>query len=136
MEIMFLIGRIIFGGFFIYSGLNHFLKLEALAQYSAYKKVPAPKLATAGSGLLMLLGGLSILLGVLPVYGAWLIIIVLVPIAVMMHDYWNEKDAMARGNQQAHFLKTIALAGAALIISAIPATVENWGRYIVGPLTF
>ena len=135
MEIMFLIGRIILGGFFIYSGLNHFLKLEALAQYSAYKKVPAPKLATAGSGLLMLLGGLSILLGVLPVIGAWLIIIFLVPTAVMMHDYWNEKDAMARSNQQVHFLKNITLAGAALIISTIPAIPANW-PLIVGPLTF
>ena len=39
MNELFLIGRLIFGGFFAYNGLNHFLSLAGTAQYAAAKGV-------------------------------------------------------------------------------------------------
>lgn len=122
MDTIFLIGRLIFGGFFIFSGLNHFLQLQGSAQYAGYKGVPAPKAATVISGLMLLAGVLSILLGYQVVIGSWLLVLFLVPAAAMMHNFWIESDPQAKANQMAHFMKNIALAGAALIISTIP----NW----------
>jgi uncharacterized membrane protein YphA (DoxX/SURF4 family) len=121
LDILFLLGRIILGGYFVYAGVNHFMQLGAMTQYSQFKRVPAPKVAVIVSGLMLIAGGLSILLGYQVVIGAWLLIVFLVPTTIMMHDFWTESDPMARGNQKAHFLKVIALAGAALIISTIPA---------------
>lgn len=123
MDILFLIGRIVFGGYFAYNGLNHLLlSREGLTQYAGYKGVPLPGLAVVISGLMLLFGGLSIVLGYQVVIGSWLLIVFLVPAAFMIHNYWIESDPMSRANQMAHFLKNIALAGAALVISTIP----NW----------
>jgi len=122
MDVLFLIGRIVFGGFFILNGLGHFMRLEAMSQYAGYKGVPTPKAAVVITGLMLLAGGLSILLGYKVTIGAWLLIVFLVPTAFIMHNYWTEKDPMSQGNQMAHFLKNLALAAAALLTTFIP----NW----------
>src|SRR5437870_11795074 len=49
-----LAGRAIFGGYFLYSGLNHFLKQDMLTEYARAKGVPAPAAAVAVSGLMLL----------------------------------------------------------------------------------
>ena len=37
MNDLFLVGRIIFGGFFTYNGINHLLNSSSMAQYVAAK---------------------------------------------------------------------------------------------------
>jgi uncharacterized membrane protein YphA (DoxX/SURF4 family) len=69
MKTVFLLGRIIFGGFFLYSGLHHFQDKKQLAQYAAAKNVPMPDVAVTASGALLMLGGASVLLGVKPKVG-------------------------------------------------------------------
>jgi uncharacterized membrane protein YphA (DoxX/SURF4 family) len=121
MELVFLIGRIILGVYFVFSGVNHFMQYGMMSQYTGSKGIPAPGVAVVVTGLMLLLGGLSILLGLYTVVGAWLLIVFLVPVAFLMHNFWAESDPMAKGNQMAHFLKNIALAGALLIISTVPS---------------
>ena len=111
-----LVGRVIFSFFFLYSGFNHLTKLSAYAQYAGASGVPAPTLLTAISGLMLLAGGLSILLGVQVRWGALLIAAFLVPAAVTVHKFWGIADPMMAGNQAAHFWKNITLAGACLMI--------------------
>jgi len=43
MRAPFLLGRLIFGGYFIFSGINHFKKPREMAQYAAAKKVPSSR---------------------------------------------------------------------------------------------
>lgn len=57
MRIPFLIGRAIFGGYFIMSGINHFKQSKQMAQYAAAKKVPKPDLAVKATGAMMIVGG-------------------------------------------------------------------------------
>ena len=52
-----LFGRAIFGGFFLYNGINHFLNREMMTGYSASKGVPYPEAAVAASGAMLVLGG-------------------------------------------------------------------------------
>jgi len=111
-----LIGRVVFSFFFIYSGFNHLTKLSMYSQYAGSSGVPAPTVAVAVTGLMLLGGGLSILLGVQPKWGAALLVVFLVPTALMMHKFWGISDPMLAANQAAHFWKNIALAGAALMI--------------------
>jgi len=49
--------------FFFMNGFNHFAQLNMMAGYAKSKGVPAPVLAVGGSGVLLFLGGLSLLLG-------------------------------------------------------------------------
>ena len=46
MDLLFLIGRVLFGGLFLFNGLNHLLHYEATRGYIAYKQVPLPAAAT------------------------------------------------------------------------------------------
>ena len=122
MDIVLVIGRILFALIFVNSGIAHFAKLEAMAGYATYKKVPAAKLSVVVSGLMILVGGLYIAFGVYADLGALLIALFLLPAAFMMHAFWKETDATAKQNESIGFFKDLSLAGAALIIFALIAS--------------
>jgi uncharacterized membrane protein YphA (DoxX/SURF4 family) len=124
MDAVLLVGRILFAFMFVMSGFNHLAKAEAMAGYAAYKKVPAPKLANLLSGVLMLLGGLSIILGVYADLGALVLAILLVAMAVKMHDFWNAQGE-AKQPEMIGFLKNISMAGGALFLFAYAATEDS-----------
>lgn len=119
MVVAFLVGRLLFGGFFLFSGLNHFLMLSTEAQFAAEKGVPAPEVAVAVSGLLLLFGGLSILVGWRPDFGVAALVVFLVVVTPIMHNFWDE-TGIARMNDMANFLKNVALAGGSLMLAAVP----------------
>ena len=123
MKAPFLIGRAIFGGFFLYNGINHFRNRETLSQYAGAKNVPAPDIAVAASGAMLILGGTSILLGVKPKLGAAAIIGFLAGVSPMMHDFWRAEDPNQRMNDMIHFSKNVAMLGAA---AALMGVEEPW----------
>lgn len=120
MTILFLLGRIIVGGFFLMNALNHFTQVGAMSGYAKMKGVPLPTLEILGTGLLMGLGGLSILVGYMPTFGVALLVIFLLPTSLMMHNFWTIEDPMARMGDQINFMKNMALVGALLMFLAIP----------------
>lgn len=123
MKYLFLLGRILYGGFFLLNSYNHFTRASAMAPYAASKGLPAPKAAILGSGVLLLLGGLSVLLGVEPRLGVLCLVLFLLPVSLTMHNYWADKDPQARQMNEIQFRKNVALLGAALMLLAIP---EPW----------
>jgi putative oxidoreductase len=135
VDVVALIGRILFAGLFLASSFGHLTQSEAMAGYAGSKGVPQPKLAVLGSGVLMLVGILMILFGVWADLGALLIVLFLVPTAVLMHAFWRETDGQARQQEQVQFLKDIALAGAALLMFALFVKAgDSLGLTITGPL--
>jgi len=92
MAIAFLIGRIIVALYYIKSGVDHFRNLNMMAGYAASKGVPAPKLAILGSGVLLLIGGLRILLGFRAVIGIVPLILFFLPVSATMYNYWAFTD--------------------------------------------
>lgn len=119
---LFLIGRILFAAIFVFSGLGHFMQLDEMSQYAESKGVPAPKAMVAVSGIVILLGGLSIAFWTQVVIGAWLLAGFLVLAAVMMHDFWNVSDPQQTQTEQAQFFKNLALAGAAIVFYVVAQT--------------
>lgn len=126
-DLLFWIGRILFSAIFIFSGLGHFMQLDGMSQYAGSKGVPAPRLMVMMTGVIILLGGLSVLFWVWVEVGAWLLILFLLIAAVKMHDYWNVADPQEKQTQQAHFMKNLALAGAALVFYTLQQTLEGAG---------
>lgn len=137
MEIVLVIGRILFGALFVMSGIAHFAKLEMMTGYAKYKKLPAAKLGVIASGIFFLLGGVYIIAGFWVDLGALMIAITLILAAVIFHNFWKETDATAKQTEQMAFNKDLALAGAALIIFALVAggAVTDFGPS-VGTLNF
>src|SRR4030095_14777497 len=102
--LLYLAGRVLLGGFFIISGIRHFQHLPMMAGFTGSKGVPSPKLAVMVSGLMIILGGVSILLGVRPHIGIALVAALLVPVTLLMHQYWKHTDPMMRINDQVNFM--------------------------------
>jgi uncharacterized membrane protein YphA (DoxX/SURF4 family) len=123
MLLAYFVGRILVGLYFLYGGFNHFRSLEMMSGYSRSKGIPAPKLAVAASGLLLLVGGFSILLGYKPVVGVTAIVLFLVPVTLTMHRFWEVEDPMQRMGETVNFSKNVALLGSTLMFLAIP---EPW----------
>ncbi len=117
---IFLVGRVIFGGFFLINAYNHFAHAGNMAGYAASKGVPAPKLAILGSGVLLLIGGLSILTGLRQGLGLIAVIIFLIPVSLTMHAFWKDTDPMQKMNNRINFMKNMALIGAALMLFSVP----------------
>jgi uncharacterized membrane protein YphA (DoxX/SURF4 family) len=122
-----LAGRVIFGGYFLYNGINHFLNRKMLADYARSKDVPAPDLAVTASGLLILAGGISILAGVQPKIGAGLITTFLLGVSPQMHAFWKEEDPQQHMNEMVNFTKNMALVGASLLAAGHP---EPWPWHV------
>jgi putative oxidoreductase len=116
MDVVFLIGRILFVVPFLLSVQIHLLNREQGVQYARMYNVPLAELGVPLTGLMALVGGLSVLLGVWGDLGALLIAAFLFLITPFMHAFWREQDAMQRGIQTAMFTKNFALAGGALVL--------------------
>jgi uncharacterized membrane protein YphA (DoxX/SURF4 family) len=119
MRALFVLGRTIFGGFFIYNGINHFKQQETMRQYAAAKGVPAADAAIPATGALLIAGGLSVLAGVKPRQGLAAIIGFLLPVTLEMHRFWEEPDPTRRMTEMVNFSKNVALLGAALAMMQI-----------------
>ena len=120
-----MLGRILFGGFFLFSGINHFINIQGMGAYANARGVPAPQLMVAISGLMIVLGGISVLIGFRPRIGLLMIILFLVPVSLMMHNFWAMADAPQRMMEMGNFLKNMALTGAAFGLMAVPLPWPN-----------
>lgn len=122
MALAFLLGRVILGIYWLETAYNHLFKSAGLIGYTQSKgiaKASTAKLAVFGTGILALIGGLTIILGIRPHYGIACLIIFLVGVSWKMHAYWNETEPMAKMNDRIQFMKNMALIGALLMMYAI-----------------
>ncbi len=120
MNVAFLIGRIIFGGFWLMSSFSHFKNLNYMSEYAKAKGTPSPKLAVAGTGIMLLLGGFSMLFGVYPLIGIALLIVFLLGVSPRVHNYWKVDDPQMKQLEMIDFTKNMALVGALLMLLLLP----------------
>jgi putative oxidoreductase len=115
MKYLVLLGRILYVAIFIMAAPGHFA--AGTIGYAASKGVPMASIAVPLFGMIALAGGLSILLGYRAKWGAWLIVLFLVPVTLMMHNFWTMTDPNAAQMQQIMFMKNVSMLGAALMIA-------------------
>ena len=119
MEIAFLIGRIILGLYYLMMAANHVTQLEMMTGYASSKGVPSPKLAVLGGGALLLIGGLSILIGFQPLIGVIALVLFFLPVTFIMHDFWTVEDPQMKMAEMINFTKNMGLMASALMFLAI-----------------
>ncbi len=123
------LGRILFAAIFIIAGPGHFS--ANTISYGASKGVPLASIAVPLSGLIAMAGGLSILLGFKAKYGAWLIVLFLVPVTIMLHNFWAVPNPAQAQLQQVMFMKNLSMLGGALLIAHFgsgPFSVDHRGK--------
>jgi putative oxidoreductase len=126
MKITALVGRILFSLMFLQSVGFHFS--DAAVNYAINAGVPLANVLVPVSGLLALVGGLCILLGYKAKFGAWLIVLFLIPVTIFMHAFWKETDPVQSQVQYTMFFKNLAMLGGAFLITYFgsgPLSLEN-----------
>ena len=133
MDIVILIGRILFSFIFLGGAAGHLTQTATMAEIAAQKKVPAPRLVVLATGVLMVAAALMIMLGVWADLAALGLFLFLVPTAFVMHNFWTESDAQTAMLEQLQFLKDMSLAGACLIFFGLLNSGSETGVFLVGP---
>ncbi len=118
------LGRAAFAAAFVLFAPINFTQLGIAG--AAQQGVPLPAVLVPLAGLISLAGGLSVVLGYRAKIGAWLLILFLVPVTVMLHNFWAVKDPMMAQIQLGFFLANLSRLGGALLIAYFGA----------GPLSF
>ena len=121
----FLIGKILLGGYFAFSGLNHFMNSREMSGWVESKGLPRPEMMVYISGLILLTGGLGIIAGAYPVVSIGVLSVFIITANIFMHDFWNLEEG--REQQLMHFLKNTALLGALLMLLGADWTVYGLG---------
>lgn len=135
MDVVILIGRILFAAVFLGGAVGHFTSTAAMSAYTESMGLRPGRLFVIGSGVWQLAAGLLVVLGAWTDLGALMLAVFLLPTAVIMHRFWAAPDAEAKMNEQIHFNKDIALAGAALILLGFVIKAgDSLGYTLTGPL--
>lgn len=108
------IGRALFSCIFLLSALGNFTS-QAI-DYATSRGVPMASTLVPLSGVLLLLGGLSVALGFKTRIGAALLALTLIPVTFMMHRFWLETDTQVRMIEQIMFLKNLSMLGGAILL--------------------
>ena len=117
MRYLVALGRLFYSLIFVVAGFGHFTHQEIA--YAAAQGIPIAGVLVPASGIMAIVGGLSILLGFHGKLGAWLLVLFLVPVTFAMHNFWAVKDPMMQQIQMAMFLKNFSMLGAALFFTQI-----------------
>ena len=125
MDVVTLVGRILLAAMFLLSGINHLTKIGAMTGYAQFKKVPAPKASVLLSGILLTLGGLSVILGAWADLGAVVLAAMSIVMALKMHAFWGETDPQAKQMEMIALLKNFSMAGGLLFVFATYASAEE-----------
>jgi putative oxidoreductase len=127
MKFVVLAGRILFALIFVLSTVGHFTKAEI--DMAAAHGVPLAAIVVPVAGLIGLAGGLSVAAGYRARVGAWLLVLFLVPVTFVMHNFWAVQDPATAQLQQIMFLKNISMLGGAFLIAffgAGPLSIDAW----------
>lgn len=116
MEVLLLVGRILFGLIFVGSMYGHLSETEATAGYAEMRGVPNSKMMVQISGVLMGLGGLGVIFGVWMDLAALGLVVYVLIAAFMVHHFWTDDDEMAKNMEMANFMKNLSIAGGGLVI--------------------
>lgn len=109
------LGRVMFAAVFVV-----FTPLDFTPQgigWAAQQGVPLPQILVPLAGLIGMAGGVSVILGYHARIGAWLLILFLVPVTAIMHNFWAVRDPMMAQMQVGFFLANLSRIGAALLIA-------------------
>ena len=123
-----LIGRIALAAIFVLSGLEKLVDFTGTASMIAGAGVPLPTVAAAVAVVIELGGGLAIFAGWMTRVAALAIVVFLIIVSPIFHNFWT-MEGEARMMNQVMFLKNVSMLGGFLLLMAFGP-----GRYSVDKL--
>lgn len=118
------LGRLALGAIFLLSGLGKLADLSGTAAFMRSAHMPAVPFFLAGAIALEILGGLSVITGFKPRWGAAALILFLIPATVIFHGFWSYQG-LERHLQMINFLKNVSIGGGLLYLFGTVPGREN-----------
>jgi uncharacterized membrane protein YphA (DoxX/SURF4 family) len=135
---VFLVGRVLFAALFAASARSHVTNHARMVATARRVRLPIPVIAGWPMGVWLVVGDLSVVLGIWPDIGALMLAVFLVPTTWLFHRFWTFSDAAERRTQTTSFYRNVSLLGGCLVLFAACLTIGHALRFtITGPaLTF
>jgi putative oxidoreductase len=111
------LGRLCLSAVFLVSAFTDIQNWLPMTMVLTHKGFPASPLFLSAAVLLKLAGGASLLTGIKSRWGAWALVVFLVPATILFHDFWAS-PAAEQPDQFMQFLKNTAILGGLLIVLA------------------
>ena len=111
-----MVGRVLFSTYFLAMGMSHLVHFREHSAFIGGKGVPLARSATMLTIVMMVSGGVLVLFNWHTSIGGALLFGIIFPAPFFLHHFWNETDSYSRLSEFAHFIKDLALAGAALLL--------------------
>jgi putative oxidoreductase len=111
-----MVGRVLFSTYFLAMGMSHLVHFREHSAFIGGKGVPLARSATMLTIVMMVSGGVLVLFNWHTSIGGALLFGIIFPAPFFLHHFWNETDSYLRLSEFAHFIKDLALAGAALLL--------------------
>jgi putative oxidoreductase len=127
MDVLILVGRILFVVIFLSSGLFGHLGpgRSMLTQFATARQIPFAAFLVPFAGVWIVLGSLSLLLGLYADIGALMLALFVVATAFFMHPFWKETEQQSKMQEQVQFNKDLALAGGSLAFFVLFAALDE-----------
>ncbi|HEX2555852.1 MAG TPA: DoxX family protein [Microvirga sp.] len=119
------LGRLALAAIFLVSGYGKLVGLAGTAAYIGSKGLPVPMVLAVLAGVGEVVLGAAIVLGFKARLAALGLVAFTAIATALFHDFWNLQGA-ARGEQQIHALKNLAMIGGLLVLAGAGA-----GRFSV-----
>lgn len=95
--------------FFILNGVNHFYNSKTLEEYAEKRGLFSPKLAVKLAGLLLLVGGVSLMVPILKIAGVISLSLFLIISTFTIHRFWEEEKKEDKMLEVMNFMKNLAI---------------------------
>ena len=110
-----LLGRILICLLFLRSAFGKITGFSIVAAGMAKKGIPFSEVLLVGAIFCEVAGSLALVLGWKARWGALLLVIFMMPVTLLYHDFWNAEAAQYR-NQLNHFMKNVTILGALVFV--------------------
>lgn len=112
-----LIGRVCISVIFILSGIGKFMDYHSTAAYMAAQGMTMIPFFLYAAAIIEVVLGLALLVGWKTRWTALILALYLIPVTLVMHNFWAVEDAAGRTLQMINFLKNVAIFGGLLFIA-------------------
>jgi putative oxidoreductase len=112
-----LVGRILLALIFIVSGLTRFPEFSKTAEFVAEQGVVLAPLMLAIATVLELAGGIGLMLGFQTRLSALALIVFMVPVTLIMHDFW-QFEGQEQTQEIINFMKNLTITGGLVFVLA------------------
>lgn len=119
-----LVARVLIAFIFIWAGLGKFLAWDASVAFMAKKSMPFIPYFLFLAACIEFFCGMAIVLGFKTCLAAIILILYLIPVTFIFHDFWNLVDDSERLAQLIHFLSNISIMGG--LLSLVIGGPGNW----------